>query len=57
MFKCNIKYSLILEATPFEVEGPAPQFTDVVVVLQGGVGADFGGDADIGTPGSANCFI
>lgn len=33
---------LVLEATNIQVDGPAPQLTDIL--RQGGVGADFGGD-------------
>lgn len=40
---------------PLEVEGPAPWLTaDEIAGMEG---ADLGGEAEMGTPGSASCLI
>lgn len=40
---------------PLEVEGPAPWLT--AEEIAGMEGADLGGEAEIGIPGSASCLI
>lgn len=50
------KYHLhILGMAPLEVEGPAPWLT--AEEIAGMEGADLGGEAEIGIPGSASCLI